>query len=57
MNLFTYTDHKTETIIFTYTCESILEADAAYKSKFGVDVSKQMYVGCSIKFYIPSDNG
>jgi len=46
---FIYKDNKNKgEIVFVHVCDSILDADKAYKDKTGQDVTKQRNIGCSI---------
>jgi hypothetical protein len=45
-DLYIYTDHKKNEIIFSTTANSITEADKLCKAETGIDVIKHSYIGC-----------
>jgi hypothetical protein len=50
MNTYTYTDFRSNVIVFVCQATNILEADRQYKAAIGTDVVKQPHIGCQIEF-------
>ena len=50
LNKYIYTDHKTESIIFTTETEGILKADKSFEKDKGFKPSKYPHIGCQIIF-------